>query len=252
MKILIISLLIYFITGCSFDNTYKSDIYDRDYIKMDANTTLYSSNKTFSVKAPINRGILFEGLDKYDDFTVLQRRIIGEIVEIFYLEIDNIDTFDGEKYLDLENINSFELNTNNPDIKYENETFGQYYDRAFVNIIDGIKCRSFPKELNKKYNHQNKGDDIIQTQEYETYCSFYGANGVPKVLRIRSEYSFNLLSEAFKKSTLSEKEMLNKITRQFRQDAEEIFSNIKINMDRQKMRQHGLLFNTKSKEIKWK
>ena len=55
-----------------------------------------------------------------------------------------------------------------------------------------------------------------------------------------------------KKSTLSEKEMLNKITRQFRQDAEEIFSNIKINMDRQKMRQHGLLFNTKSKEIKWK
>lgn len=55
-----------------------------------------------------------------------------------------------------------------------------------------------------------------------------------------------------KKSTLSEKEKLNKITRQFRQDAEEIFSNIKINMDRQKMRQHGLLFNTKSKEIKWK
>ena len=46
--------------------------------------------------------------------------------------------------------------------------------------------------------------------------------------------------------------MLNKITRQFRQDAEEIFSNIKINMNRQKMRQHGLLFNTKSKEIKWK
>ena len=110
--------------GCSFDNTYKSDFYDRDYISMDANTTLYSSNKTFSVKAPINRGILFEGLDKYDDFTVLQRRIIGEIVEIFYLEIDNIGTFDGEKYLDLENINSFELNTNNPNIKYKNETFG--------------------------------------------------------------------------------------------------------------------------------
>ena len=105
--------------GCSFDNTYKSDFYDRDYISMDANTTLYSSNKTFSVKAPINRGILFEGLDKYDDFTVLQRRIIGEIVEIFYLEIDNIDTFDGEKYLDLENINSFELNTNNQNIKYK-------------------------------------------------------------------------------------------------------------------------------------
>ena len=206
MKILIISFLIAFITGCSFDNTYKSDIYDRDYISMDANTTLYSSNKTFSVKAPINRGILFEGLDKYDYFTVLQRRIIGEIVEIFYLEIDNIDTFDGEKYLDLENINSFELNTNNPNIKYKNET----------------------------------------------YCSFYGANGVPKVLRIRSEYSFNLSSEEFKKSTLSEKEKLNKITRQFRQDAEEIFSNIKINMDRQKMRQHGLLFKTKSKEIKWK
>ena len=152
----------------------------------------------------------------------------------------------------MKNINSFELNTNNPNIKYKNETFGQYYDRAFVNIIDGIKCRSFPKELNKKYNHQNKGDGIIQTQEYETYCSFYGTNGVPKVLRIRSEYSFNLSSEAFKKSTLSEKEKLNKITRQFRQDAEEIFSNIKINMDRQKMRQHGLLFNTKSKEIKWK
>ena len=75
---------------------------------------------------------------------------------------------------------------------------------------------------------------------------------MPKVLRIRSEYSFNLSSEAFKKSTLSEKEMLNKITRQFRQDAEEIFSNIKINMDRQKMCQHGLLFNPKSKEIKWK
>ena len=75
---------------------------------------------------------------------------------------------------------------------------------------------------------------------------------MPKVLRIRSEYSFNLSSEEFKKSTLSEKEKLNKITRQFRQDAEEIFSNIKINMDRQKMRQHGLLFNTKSKEIKWK
>ena len=75
---------------------------------------------------------------------------------------------------------------------------------------------------------------------------------MPKVLRIRSEYSFNLSSEVFKKSTLSEKEMLNKITRQFRQDAEEIFSNIKINMNRQKMRQHGLLFNTKSKEIKWK
>ena len=55
-----------------------------------------------------------------------------------------------------------------------------------------------------------------------------------------------------KKSTLSEKEKLNKITRQFRQDTEEIFYNIKINMDRQKMRQHGLLFNTKSKEIKWK
>ena len=91
MKILIISFLIAFITGCSFDNTYKSDIYDRDYIKMDANTTLYSSNKTFSVKEPINRGILFEGLDKYDDFTVLQRRIIGEIVEMFYLEIDKID-----------------------------------------------------------------------------------------------------------------------------------------------------------------
>lgn len=205
-------------------------IYDRDYISMDANTTLYSSNKTFSVKAPINRDILFEGLDKYDDFTVLQRRIIGEIVEIFYLEIDKIDAFDGEKYLDLENINSFELNTNNSNIKYKNETFGQYYDRAFINIIDGI----------------------IQTQEYEAYCSFYGANGVPKVLCIRSEYSFNLSSEAFKKSTLSEKEKLNKITRQFRQDTEEIFSNIKINMDRQKMRQHGLLFNTKSKEIKWK
>ena len=91
MKIPIISLLIAFITGCSFDNTYKSE-YDRDYISLDANTTLYSSNKTFSVKAPINRGVLFEGLDKYDDFTVLQRRIIGEIVEIFYLEIDKIDT----------------------------------------------------------------------------------------------------------------------------------------------------------------
>lgn len=47
MKIPIISLLIAFITGCSFDNTYKSDIYDRDYISMDANTTLYSSKKHF-------------------------------------------------------------------------------------------------------------------------------------------------------------------------------------------------------------
>jgi len=34
MWIPIISFLIAFITGCSFDNTYKSDIYDRDYIKM--------------------------------------------------------------------------------------------------------------------------------------------------------------------------------------------------------------------------
>lgn len=47
MKIPIILFLIVFMAGCSFDNTYKSDFYDRDYISMDANTTLYSSKKHF-------------------------------------------------------------------------------------------------------------------------------------------------------------------------------------------------------------
>lgn len=250
MRIQMILFLCIFLCGCSINSSSE---YTRSYIKMYPDTRLYSFSKSYSIKAPVNRGVLFEGFDKTDDFTLLRRRIMGEIVEFIYFEIEKINTFDGEKYLDLENLKSFELNIDQPNIKYENKTFGRYYDKAFISIIDGVKCRNFPRKLNQKWNYQNKGDGIIQTQEYETYCSFYSSSGEPKVLRIRSEYSYNLASDIFKKnSNLTEKEILNGIIRQFRQDMEEIFSNVEINMDRQKMRQNGLLFETNSKEIKWK
>ena len=113
-----------------------------------------------------------------------------------------------------------------------------YETSTIAEMTNGIILANYEKILQVQESYQSEAEleeSMIKNLVLQGYEKFNGKT-----------------SDDLYKNLKVQLEKLNKITRQFRQDAEEIFSNIKINMDRQKMRQHGLLFNTKSKEIKWK
>ncbi|WP_419678315.1 hypothetical protein ACN2EN_04025 [Aliarcobacter lanthieri] len=246
MKNLIVVILISFLlTGC----TVKGYI-PATFITMNDNVRIYSKNKIVSVTAPQNRGIPFIGnFNHNNEWVNLIRFINGEMVEKIYIRHTYDPTnFDFYKYLDKKNLDSFEKDIkDNKKIIYRNEYNGRKYKKAFIDYVDGIKCRTFPWDnLSGMYNNTSK--QSILTQVYETYCSFYGLGvaGHEQLLHIYYEYSYNFESDIFKNSNKTKEQILKDIQNQFKQDIKEIFNSIKLHyMDRERMKKEGLLYDKK-------
>lgn len=88
-----------------------------------------------------------------------------------------------------------------------------------------MQCRTF-KERQRKHSSSTKTRTIL-TQPYKTYCSFYDENSEPKTLMIL--YDYNYIEG-------------NNVFDEFKRDMNAIFSSIKVKMNRERMKQEGLLF----------
>lgn len=154
-------------------------------------------------------------------------------------------TFESAKYLNPKNLKIFEEETKTKESFY-NTTTSAIYKKAYLDYIDGVKCRTFVHaDLRQIYQNVIDGEKTY-TQYYDTYCSFYQPKNIKKptnMVRLQYEYSFNRKSKAFTDSNKTEQEVLNDIHNIFRQDIQAIFSTIKLGMDREKMRKEGLLFD---------
>lgn len=212
-----------------------------------------SKRQVFSVSAPNNMEIPFTGkVIDYLDNIVLLRDILDEMKERVYIKhSNNISLFDAYKYFNKENLDNFEkeVNDNNNIIDYT-KRYKEIYNRAFVDYIDGVKCRTLEwNELSDIYN-TTSGKYKIITQLFETYCSFYSLeliqNSYEQFLHISYSYSYNPESNIFKNSNKTKEQILKDMKNQFNQDVYEIFNSIKVDtMDRERMKKEGLLYEKK-------
>jgi len=246
--ILILFCLLYIYVDVSSPKDTDEDIRN---IAMVNNIRIYSKNGLISVVAPENRGIHFIGFSsKNHDFLVLKRAFVGEMVEKVRIEhYYSNKSFDTSQYLNKKNLDKFEKDINNKNAIFHLETNrgSSTFTKAFIDYVDGVKCRTFLNPIYESFNDTAKL--IILTQKYMTYCSFYGL-GVPeaseRVLEIFYEYHYSFESEIFKNSNKTEEEILKDIQNQFKQDIKEIFDSIKIHtMNREKMQKEGLLYDKK-------
>lgn len=108
--------------------------------------------------------------------------------------------------------------------------------KQFIDYVDGIKCQTFEIDgLQQIYPFVINGEKTY-TKQYKTFCPFN-----EKVVELEYEYSFNKNSEAFAYSARSRFAVIKQIESTFRKDIQAIFSSIKFNVDREKMKEKGLL-----------
>jgi len=248
LKIILILLCLLYIFESPSKDTDKGT---RDIVMVD-NMRIYSKNGLISVTAPENREKPFIGYSsKNYDFLILKRGLIGEMVEKVRIEhfYSNRKHFDTSEYLNKKNLDKFEKDINNKNSTFYLETNrgSRTFTKAFIDYVDGVKCRTFLNPIYESFNDTAKL--TILTQKYMTYCSFYGL-GVPeapeRVLEIFYEYHYSFESEIFKNSNKTKEEVLKDIQNQFKQDIKEIFDSIKIHtMNREKMKKEGLLYSKK-------
>lgn len=249
MKNLVVLILINFLfVGCIVkEQGYLSTTNILDNIRIS------SKRQVFSVSAPNNMGIPFTGkVIDYLDNIVLIRDIPNEMKEEIYIKHSNkISLFDAYKYFNKGNLDSFEkeINENNNIIDYTKRYKGKY-NRAFIDYIDGIKCRTL--EWNELFNIYNTTSGKYKTiiQLFETYCSFYSLeliqNSYEQFLHISYSYSYNPENNIFKNNNKTKEQILKDIRNQFNKDIYEIFNSIKIDtMDRKRMKKEGLLYDRK-------
>ncbi|QKF58814.1 hypothetical protein [Aliarcobacter lanthieri] len=249
MKNLVVLILISFLfIGCLVkEEGYLSTTNMLDNIKIS------SKRQVVSVSAPNNISIPFTGkvIDHLDRI-VLIRDIPDQMKEMVHIKHSSETyLFDSNKYFNKENLDSFEkeINENNNIIEYT-KRYGKRYNRAFVDYIDGIKCRTLEWNEFDDIYHTTSGKNTKTIKLFETYCSFYSFelidNSYEHFLHLSYSYSYNPESSIFKNKDKTKEQILKNIQNQFNQDISEIFNSIKINsMDREKMKKEGLLYDRK-------
>lgn len=243
MLILIFIFLI--LIGCTV-KSYKPGT----EIAMVNNVRLYSNNKIMSVVAPKNLEIPYKGFSTNNkDFLSLSRfvqdRVVEKVLLNNYYISKEYDLFNSSKYLSQDNWNIFEKNISiNKKTKYYNEEYGIKYDKVFINYIDGVRCRTFPRK--ESYQKDYEHNLTINTKEFDTYCSYYNFSGDGKLLWVNYLYNYSFESEFFKgiKKPELRIEILKDIEIEFKQNMKEIFDSIQLHdMDRERMQKEGLLYN---------
>ncbi|WP_419678322.1 hypothetical protein ACN2EN_04060 [Aliarcobacter lanthieri] len=249
MKNLVVLILISFLfIGCLVkEEGYLSTTNMLDNIKIS------SKRQVVSVSAANNISIPFTGkvIDHLDRI-VLIRDIPDQMKEMVHIKHSSETyLFDSNKYFNKENLDSFEkeINENNNIIEYT-KRYGKRYNRAFVDYIDGIKCRTLEWNEFDDIYHTTSGKNTKTIKLFETYCSFYSLepiqNTYEQLLHLSYSYSYNPESSIFKNKDKTKEQILKNIQNQFNQDIYEIFNSIKINsMDRERMKKEGLLYDRK-------
>lgn len=242
-RVAILIVLGFLLAGCATDDSssYLEPIYTDDTIR------IYSKDRSFSLMGPLKTNIKPRGSSAtLTNIVRLRWGIQDVMVASIRIETDTVDTFESEFYLKKENIDAFEKSAKaNPNQKYYNKTYARTYKEGYLDYIDGVKCRSF--HANEPFNKYelSKRDmwGAIWTEEYETYCSIYQADGKPGLIVIYYEYSYNIRNkDLFKGDEASNQQVLDMIKNEFRGHIQTVFPTIKFhNIDREKMRKEGLL-----------
>ncbi|ASM36873.1 hypothetical protein [Campylobacter sputorum] len=239
LSTLILCAICLFLSGCGL--FVYDDSNDKIWFPI-YDGRVYSYNGLISLAPPYYENTSFERLitkggkdvgKRGYDIIVLRRIVQDKIVEKLRFSIEKINEFSSELYLDKDNIEKFRIATEKTkgEFKFSYKTF----ERAFVSYIDGMQCRTFQ---NYEYiRGSSTKTRILKTKQFDTYCSFYDEKGEPKTFLASHEYSYVAGNDVFDT---------------FKRDMNDIFSSIKIKMDREKMKKEGLLFKTNSKDIKWK
>ncbi|MGB2553051.1 hypothetical protein ACPF04_07735 [Campylobacter sp. MOP51] len=216
-------------------------------IYMDEVARVYSKNGLFSLMGPLKTNIKPQGSSGiYSDIVKLRWGIQDVMVAFVGIETDSLNTFEAEEYLKKENIDAFEKSVKaNPNQMHYNKKYARKYKEGYLDYIDGVKCRSFHAHMPfNKYELSKEGMwGAIWTEEYETYCSIYQADGKPGLIVIYYEYSYNIRNkDLFKGDDKSNQQVLDMIKNEFRGHIQTVFPTIKFhNIDREKMRKEGLL-----------
>ncbi|WP_418180303.1 hypothetical protein ACNSOL_09490 [Aliarcobacter lanthieri] len=247
MRNLVVLILISFLfIGCLVkEEGYLSTTNMLDNIKIS------SKRQVVSVSTPNNMGIPFTGkvIDHLDRI-VLIRDIPDEMKEMVHIKHSSETyLFDSNKYFNKENLELFEKEVIKNIIEYT-KRYGKRYNRAFVDYIDGIKCRTLEWNEFDDIYHTTSGKHTTTIKLFETYCSFYSFelidNSYEHFLHLSYSYSYNPESSIFKNNDKTKEQILENIQNQFNQDIYEIFNSIKIDvMDRERMKKEGLLYDRK-------
>ncbi len=239
-KIMLVSIIMLFFSSCAIKNSNTDDPV------LAINQRISTNNGLVSIMAPLQKNIgpfynIHKNLEGLGIWWAIKNVMACKLI----ITTEKYHNFNSQKYLNKENLEIFEEEAKYKN-EFYNEDFGITYKKAYVDYIDGVKCRTFVKAyLGQIYPHKINGEKTY-TQQYDTYCSFYQAansNKITNMIRIQYEYSFNRNSKAFTDSNKTAQETLNDIENIFRQDMQAIFSTIKLGIDREKMKKEGLLFD---------
>ena len=238
--------IILFLSGCGIVTSVDNDNKESKILSIDQRIS--TKEGLLSLMAPIHKDIgVFYGVYKVEEGMALTWAVKNMMASKLIISTESYPghTFESAKYLNPKNLKIFEEETKTKESFY-NTTTSAVYKKAYLDYIDGVKCRTFVHaDLRQIYQNVIDGEKTY-TQYYDTYCSFYQPKNIKKptnMVRLQYEYSFNRKSKAFTDSNKTEQEVLNDIHNIFRQDIQAIFSTIKLGMDREKMRKEGLLFD---------
>ena len=238
--------IILFLSGCGIVTSVDDDNKESKILSVDQRIS--TKEGLLSLMAPIYQDIgVFYGVYKVEEGMALTWAVKNMMASKLIISTESYPghTFESAKYLNPKNLKIFEEETKTKESFY-NTTTSAIYKKAYLDYIDGVKCRTFVHaDLRQIYQNVIDGEKTY-TQYYDTYCSFYQPKNIKKptnMVRLQYEYSFNRKSKAFTDSNKTEQEVLNDIHNIFRQDIQAIFSTIKLGMDREKMRKEGLLFD---------
>ena len=238
--------IILFLSGCGIVTSVDDDNKESKILSVDQRIS--TKEGLLSLMAPIHKDIgVFYGVYKVEEGMALTWAVKNMMASKLIISTEAYPghTFESAKYLNPKNLKIFEEETKTKESFY-NTTTSAIYKKAYLDYIDGVKCRTFVHaDLRQIYQNVIDGEKTY-TQYYDTYCSFYQPKNIKKptnMVRLQYEYSFNSKSKAFTDSNKTEQEVLNDIHNIFRQDIQAIFSTIKLGMDREKMRKEGLLFD---------
>ncbi|MGB2553050.1 hypothetical protein ACPF04_07730 [Campylobacter sp. MOP51] len=243
-RVAILIVLGFLFTGCFVVYDSSDEV---KLIYMDDMARIYSKDRLFSLMGPLKTNIRPQGSSgSLANILHLRWGIQDVMVAFIRIKTDTVDTFESEFYLKKENIDAFEKSAKaNPNQKYYNKKYARTYKEGYLDYIDGVKCRSFHASTPFNYYEIDKKDmwGAIWTEEYETYCSIYQADGKPGLIVIYYEYSYNIRNkDLFKGDDKSNQQVLDMIKNEFRGHIQTVFTTIKFhNIDREKMRKEGLL-----------
>lgn len=242
------NILILILIAILFEGCGRYVLVNGKEVVMTNDARLFTKNRTISAKAPNNLNIPFIGYYRFDKELLNFERIIPNMMqEKINITVENFDpskatTLDRLLYKNLNNTFEEYFETLPlTDWKMTNHIErGVNYYKNYVDFVSGLKCGT-------NVESQNIAEGI-GSKKYWTFCPYYDKQGSKKYIGLdyRFYYTFDRTKFQGSDNPSLIGHRFEEVQLQFKKDMKVIFDSMEIyDMDRERMRKEGLLYNKK-------